>query len=103
MTYSIQQAADDIDKLLNHDTLGWFRNYVRQLEKKYPNPDSNTSGWIGNMWDMIKMAGKEDVASLEKYDRVALEKILIKLVSTTAGFMAVKILEHIFKKVREEK
>ena len=42
------------------EMLEWFRNYARQLDAKYPNPTVEEKGWLGNIWDMIHMAGKEE-------------------------------------------
>lgn len=48
------------------DVLDYFCNYVRQLERKYPNPDIETQGWLGTIWDMIRCARKEDWQALKE-------------------------------------
>ena len=52
----IQQAKQEARFTL----LEWFRNYAHQLDRKFPHPTTEEQGWLGNIWDMIKMAGKED-------------------------------------------
>ena len=44
--------------------LEYFRHYARQLELKYPNPSTEEQGWLGNIWDMIKLAGKGEWRAL---------------------------------------
>ena len=60
---AVAAAMPLIEKRAREETtfeiLEWFRNYIRQLEKHYPNPTNDEKGWLGNMWDMVKMAGKE--------------------------------------------
>jgi len=43
--------------------LEWFRNYAHQLDRKFPHPTTEEQGWLGNIWDMIHMAGKENFES----------------------------------------
>ena len=42
------------------EMLEWFRAYTRRLERQYPHPTTEESEWLGNIWDMIHCAGKED-------------------------------------------
>jgi hypothetical protein len=56
ITTLIQQAKDET----RFNLLEWFRYYAHQLDRKFPNPTTEEGGWLGNIWDMIKMAGKED-------------------------------------------
>jgi hypothetical protein len=52
----IQQAKEEA----RFNLLEWFRNYAHRLEAKFPYPTPEEQGWLGNIWDMIRMAGKED-------------------------------------------
>ena len=61
-----REAEGILEEMVDNCTftiLEWFRNYVRNLERKYPNPTVEEQGWLGNMWDMIHMAGKEEWAN----------------------------------------
>ncbi len=63
---SCEREAEEIsEEMVDNHTftiLEWFRNYVRNLERKFPNPTVEEQGWLGNIRDMIHMAGKEEWA-----------------------------------------
>ena len=56
----IQQAKAEVAREIRFQILEWFRNYAHQLDRKFPHPTTEEQGWLGNIWDMIHMAGKED-------------------------------------------
>jgi len=57
---NIQQAKAEVAREIRFQILEWFRNYAHQLDRKFPHPTTEEQGWLGNIWDMIHMAGKED-------------------------------------------
>lgn len=59
----IQQAKVEVAREIRFQILEWFRNYAHQLDRKFPNPTTEEQGWLGNIWDMIHIAGKEDFES----------------------------------------
>ncbi len=54
------QIIPIIAEEISFEILEWFREYARQLDRKHPNPTTEEQGWLGNIWDMIRMAGKEE-------------------------------------------
>jgi len=54
------QAKAEVAREIRFQILEWFRNYAHQLDRKFPHPTTEEQGWLGNIWDMIHMAGKED-------------------------------------------
>ena len=55
-----EQAKAEVAREIRFQILEWFRNYAHQLDRKFPHPTTEEQGWLGNIWDMIHMAGKED-------------------------------------------